>query len=297
MVAQISQMSLKQISSSVWLTLLLKLGKAAAIAYLAVCLYLYFQQTRFIFFPSSVIEFTPKAFNLKYQEVWIPVTASGKVEKIHGWWIPAAKPNAKVLLYLHGNGTNIGANVAHADRFHRMGFSVLIVDYRGYGLSEGSFPNETSVYLDAATAWDYLVKQRQIQPSDIFIYGHSLGGAIAINLALQQPEAAGLIVESSFSSIQNVVNLRGQFRLFPVRFILNQRFDSINKVKDLQIPVLFIHGINDFVVPVTMSEQLYAAAPEPKQLLIVPNAGHNDVAEIAELQYFQIVKKFVRLVE
>ncbi len=290
-------MSLKQISSSIWLKLLLKFGLVVAIAYLAACLYLYFQQTRFIFFPSSAIEVTPKAFNLKYQEVWIPVTAaSGKVEKIHGWWIPAAKPNAKVLLYLHGNGVNIGANAAHADRFHRMGFAVLIIDYRGYGLSEGSFPNETSVYLDAATAWNYLVKQRQIQPSDIFIYGHSLGGAIAINLAVQQPKAAGLIVESSFSSIQNVVNLRNQFRLFPVSFILNQRFDSISKVKNLRIPVLFIHGTDDFVVPVTMSEQLYATAPEPKQLLIVPNAGHNDVAEVAGWQYFKTVQKFVRQV-
>lgn len=288
-------MSLKQISSSIWLKLLLKFGLVVAIAYLAACIYLYFQQTRFIFFPSSAIEVTPKAFNLKYQEVWIPVTAaSGKVEKIHGWWIPAAKPNAKVLLYLHGNGVNIGANAAHADRFHRMGFAVLIIDYRGYGLSEGSFPNETSVYLDAATAWDYLIKQRQIQPSDIFIYGHSLGGAIAINLAVQQPKAAGLIVESSFSSIQNVVNLRSQFRLFPVSFILNQRFDSISKVKNLRIPVLFIHGTDDFVVPDSMSRQLYAAAPEPKQLLIVPNAGHNDVAEVAGWRYFQTVEKFVR---
>ena len=201
-----------------------------------------------------------------------------------------------MLLYLHGNGVNIGANAAHADRFHRMGFTVLIIDYRGYGLSEGSFPNETSVYLDAATAWDYLVKQRQIQPSDIFIYGHSLGGAIAINLAVQQPKAAGLIVESSFSSIQNVVSLRGQFKLFPVSFILNQRFDSINKVKNLQMPALFIHGTDDFVVPDSMSRQLYAAAPEPKQLLIVPNAGHNDVAEVAGLQYFQTVQKFVKQV-
>ena len=289
-------MSLKQISSSMWLNLLLKFGRAAAIAYVAVCIFLYFQQTRFIFFPSSTIESTPQAFNLKYQEVWIPVmAASGKVEKIHSWWIPAAKPNAKVLLYLHGNGINIGANVAHAARFHQIGFAVLIIDYRGYGLSEGSFPNENSVYLDAATAWDYLVKQRQIQPSNIFIYGHSLGGAIAINLATQQPQTAGLIIESSFTSIQNVANLRGQFKLFPVNFILNQHFDSINKVKDLRMPVLFIHGTDDNIVPDFMGKQLYAAAREPKQLLIVPNAGHNDVAEVAELQYFQAVKQFIRL--
>ncbi|KJH72183.1 alpha/beta hydrolase [Aliterella atlantica] len=281
-----------------WVKLIVVTGILTAIAYLAACFLLYFLQTRFIFFPSSVIEITPKAFNRKYQDVWIPVlAASGKVEKMHGWWIPAATSNANVLLYLHGNGVNIGANAAHADRFHQMGFAVLIIDYRGYGLSEGSFPTEKSVYLDATTAWDYLVTQRHIQPSNIFIYGHSLGGAIAIDLAVQQPQAAGIIIESSFTSIQNIVNIRGQFRLFPVNIILNQHFDSINKVKGLQMPVLFIHGTDDFVVPVDMSKQLYAAAPEPKQLIIVPNAGHNDVAEIAGLQYFQIVNKFVRLAE
>lgn len=271
-------------------------GVVAAIAYLAACLFLYLQQTRFIFFPSSVIEITPRAFNLKYQDVWIPVTTeSGKVEKMHGWWIPASTPNAKVLLYLHGNGVNIGANAAHADRFHRMGFAVLIIDYRGYGLSKGSFPTEKSVYQDAATAWDYLVKQQQIQPSNIFIYGHSLGGAIAIDLAIKQPKAAGLIVESSFTSVQDIVNLRGNFKLFPVKFILNQHFDSIRKVTNLQMSVLFIHGTEDYVVPVNMSKQLYAAAPEPKQLVIIPNAGHNDVAEVAELPYFQAIKEFRRL--
>lgn len=289
-------MSLKQISSSMWLKLLLRLGRSTATIYLVVCLYLYFQQTRFIFFPSSIIEITPKAFNLKYQEVWLPVTtASGKVEKIHGWWIPATTTNAKTLLYLHGNGVNIGANAAHAHRFHQMGFAVLIIDYRGYGLSEGSFPSEKTVYQDATTAWDYLVKQQQIDPSNIFIYGHSLGGAIAIDLAVKQPKAAGLIVESSFSSVQNVANLRSLFRLFPISFLLNQHFDSINKVKNLRVPVLFIHGTNDNIIPDSMSKQLYAVAPKPKQLLIVPDADHNDVAEVAELQYSQAVKKFIQL--
>lgn len=267
-------------------------GVIFAIAYLGACIYLLRQQARFIFFPSSVIEATPKAFNLNYQEVWLPVTtASGKVEKIHGWWIPAATAKAKTLLYLHGNGANIGANIAHAHRFHQMGFAVLIIDYRGYGRSEGSFPSEETVYQDATTAWNYLVEQRQIQPSNIIVYGHSLGGAIAINLATQHPEAAGLIVDSSFTSIAEVVNSRGQFRLFPVDFILNQRFESIKKIKRLQMPVLFIHGTDDNVIPTNMSKQLYAAAPKPKQLLIIPNAGHNNTAKIAGLRYSEAVKK------
>lgn len=274
--------------------LLLGTGVVFAIAYLAACIYLFRQQARFIFFPSSVIETTPKAFNLDFQEVWLPVTTtSGKVEKIHGWWIPASTAKAKTLLYLHGNGVNIGANAAHAHRFHQMGFAVLIIDYRGYGRSEGSFPSEESVYQDATTAWDYLVKQRKIAPNNIILYGHSLGGAIAINLAAQHPEAAGLIVDSSFTSIAEIVNTRGQLRLFPVELILNQRFESIKKIKSLQMPVLFIHGTDDSVIPFSMSKQLYAAAPQPKQLFIVPNAGHNNTAQIAGLQYFETVKKFV----
>lgn len=271
---------------------LLSVGVVVVILYSIACLYLFFQQTRFIFFPSAVIETTPKFFNLDYQEVWLPVTTnSGKVERIHGWWIPTSQPHAKVLLYLHGNGINIGANVTHANRFHQMGFSVLLIDYRGYGRSEGS-PTESGVYQDAAAAWDYLIKQ-QIKPSQVFIYGHSLGGAIAIDLAVKHPQAAGLIVESSFTSIQEMVDYQGMYRIFPVNLLLHQRFDSISKVRSLQLPVLFIHGTADGQVPATLSQKLYEAAPEPKQLLLVPEAGHNNTAEVAGSSYFQAVQKFV----
>lgn len=270
------------------------IGLVGLTFYLSACLFLFFQQTNFIYFPSPVIETTPDAFNVDYQDVWLSVAASnGKVERIHGWWIPA-KPNAKVLLYLHGNGINIGANVGRAYKFHQLGFSVLLIDYRGYGRSEGT-PTESRVYEDAAAAWDYLVKQGH-HPSEIFIYGHSLGGAIAINLALQHPDAAGLIVESSFTSIEDIANLQGMFWMFPIHLILNQRFDSISKVGALQVPVLFIHGEADFQVPASMSQQLYASAPKPKYLFLVPEAGHNNVAEIAGFQYLQAVKDFVEQV-
>ena len=276
---------------------LLGTGVAVAIFYTAVCLFLIFRQTHFIFFPSPVIQTTPEFFNLSYQEVWLPVASGDQaVERIHGWWMPAAT-NAKVLLYLHGNGINIGANVAHANRFHQLGFSVLLIDYRGYGRSEGGFPTEARVYADAAAAWNYLVKQRQIQPSQIFIYGHSLGGAIAIALAVQHPEAAGLIVEGSFTSIGKMVEHQGNYWMFPVDLILNQRFDSISKVRSLQMPVLFIHGTADSVVPSAMSQLLYTAAPEPKQLVLIPGAGHNDLAEVGGSQYLQAVQKFVQKVQ
>ncbi len=278
-----------------WFQPLLLVSIVAAIAYLVICLFLLVQQPRFIFFPSSVIEKTPEFFDIPYKEVWLPVPVrSGKVEHLHGWWIESNQADAKVLLYLHGNGINIGANLAHANRFHQLGFSVLLFDYRGYGRSEGAFPNEKRVYQDAVTAWNYLVEEQQIPPSQIVIYGHSLGGAIGIDLALKHPEAAGLIVESSFTSIRDLVSYRNLFQIFPVDLILNQRFESIKKVPQLKIPVLFIHGTVDSTIPSFMSQKLYAIAPEPNTLILVPGAEHNNVAVVADVEYLRWIKSFVR---
>jgi fermentation-respiration switch protein FrsA (DUF1100 family) len=199
-----------------------------------------------------------------------------------------------VVLYLHGNGLNVGANVEHANRFHRLGLSVFLIDYRGYGQSQGDFPTESQVYEDAQLAWDYLVKKRGINPNQIYIYGHSLGGAIAIDLAVRHPEAAGLIVEGSFTSARAMVDFQsGVYRMFPIDLLLIQRFDSIAKVDRLQMPVLFIHGTADTIVPVEMSKKLFDSAPEPKQLYIVPDADHNNLAEFAGAEYLQRVRQFL----
>lgn len=270
-------------------------GIFAAIAYITICLFLFIQQPRFIFFPSSVIQETPESFNLPYKEVWLPVSLkSGKVEHIHGWWFKANQPNTKVLLYLHGNAANIGANVGHAKRFYKLGFSVLLIDYRGYGRSEGAFPNEMSVYQDASTAWNYLVQQQNISPNQIFIYGHSLGGAVAIDLAVKQPQAAGLIVESTFTSIRDMAANRNMFWMFPIDLILTERFESIKKISQLKIPVLFNHGTADSTVPFFMSQKLYAMASEPKKLILIPGAGHNNLAIVAGQKYFQWIESFVK---
>ncbi|BAZ66442.1 phospholipase/carboxylesterase [Fischerella sp. NIES-4106] len=154
------------------------LGILTVLTYCAVCILIFLRQTRFIFFPSSTIETTPRFLNLPYEEIWLPIQIQlHQLEYIHGWWLRANQSNGKVLLYLHGNGINIGANITNASRFYQLGFSVLLIDYRGYGNSRGRFPNEKRVYEDAVIAWNYLVHQRRITPSQIFIYGHSLGGA------------------------------------------------------------------------------------------------------------------------
>lgn len=259
---------------------------AAIIVCVLLCVYLWVRQAHFIFFPQATIRYTPADYGLKFENTWL--IAQG--EKLHGWWIQGA--TEKVLLYLHGNGVNIGVNAEHAARFQSLGMSVLLVDYRGYGRSEGAFPSEHSVYADAEAMWRHLVEDRDVEPHNIFIYGHSLGSAVGIELALRHPDAAGLIVESAFTSIRAMARRDFLFRAVPVGLILAHRFDSISKIARLKLPVLFLHGRQDKLVPFSMSQRLYEAAPEPKHIVLLPGGDHDDSASAAPRQYMEAVRDF-----
>jgi uncharacterized protein len=273
---------------------IVRLGMSLGRIYMLLCVALYFLQEQLIFSPAKTIEETPTNYGLKFNEVWLPIsTSNAKPDRIHGWWMPAPSKTAKTLLYFHGNGINIGANAEQAARFHDLGLSVFLFDYRGYGKSEGSFPSEKAVYVDARRAWDYLTQEQKIAPENIVLYGHSLGGAIAINLATQHPNAGGLIVQSSFSSALEMAKRNWWTAFFPVNILLNQRFDSIHKVPQLQMPVLYLHGTADSLIPFEMSQQLFEKTRLPKQLKLFPNAGHNDVAQVGGAAYAQTVKNFV----
>ncbi|NJK49337.1 alpha/beta hydrolase [Candidatus Gracilibacteria bacterium] len=268
---------------------ILIIGSIFLTLYIGLCLFLRFWQTRLIFFPPATIAITPAEVNLRYEEVWLPVSTG----KLHAWWIESSKPDAPVLLYFHGNGSNIGDLVNRASRFHDLGVSVLLFDYRGYGKSSAPFPNEALVYEDAATALDYLTRSRNIDAQNIILYGHSLGGAIAIELASKHPNLAGVIVEGTFTSIGAVAEEVSLYRLFPIDWIVTEKFDSLSKVRSLKMPALFIHGTADEVVPAKMSQQLYDATPEPKKLLLIPNAGHNDAASLGGEQYLEALIEFL----
>ncbi len=266
--------------------------------YIGVCAYLWVSQKQFIFEPTRNITKTPEIYDLTYEDIYIPISNSGsngngRTDHVHGWWIPSKNGNGKALLYLHGSAFNIGANVRHAHRLNQMGFSVLLIDYRGYGLSDGIYPSENTVYADAEAAWDYLIQDQSFRPKDIVIYGHSLGGAVGIHLALGHPDAGGLIVESAFTSIVDVAKNRNIYRIFPLRWIVNQKFDSIAKISRLRTPVLFIHGVKDKAIPTYMSQQLYDNTTAPKRLLLVPDGAHNNNAGIDELRYIQAVADFL----
>jgi pimeloyl-ACP methyl ester carboxylesterase len=279
--------------SSYWKWLI---GASAVLSifYTVASTYLWARQAHYIFRPQRTLSSIPSDHQLPFEDVYIRVDDGNNTsERIHAWWIPAENPTDRYLLYLHGSALNIGANITHAQRFQRLGFSVLLVSYRGYGKSDGTFPSEATVYSDARAAWSYLTEQKGIDPNSIFIYGHSLGGAVAIELAMNQPNAGGLIIESTFTSIANMARGMPRYRLFPLELIVHQRFDSIKKVGRLQVPVLYLHGTADRLVPPDMSRELYSHTASAKQLKFITGGGHNNSAAVGGDEYLKAVRKFV----
>lgn len=278
------------------MNMFLAVAGAIAIAYLSICLSLRAWQNRLIFFPTPHLTLTPNDLELPHEEVWLPISSETE-ERLHGWWLPASSPSQGVILYCHGNGSNVGENLEQAYRFVKLGFDVFLFDYRGYGQSGGNFPTEAQVYEDAQVALDYLLQQRQIDPQTIILYGHSLGGAIAIDLAARNLQLAGLMIEGSFTSLRDMVNLVSIYSILPIDLILTHRFDSLRKLESLEMPILYIHGTADATVPYWMSKTLFEATKAPKKLLLVSGAGHNNVAAIAGEEYLQTVREFVQMVQ
>ena len=258
--------------------------------YLTCCLLVRYGQNRLIFVPDSYIKSTPQEYSLDYQDVWIDVGE----DRIHGWWIGGERQTAPTLLYFHGNGSNNGDLVEIASIFHSLGVSVLLIDYRGYGKSSPVFPNETRVYQDAEAAWQYLTNELQIKPQNIFVYGHSLGGAIAIELATRHPNMAGAVVEGTFTSMRDMAEFLPWLRIFPLDWLVTQHFDSINKIKSLSTPLLILHGSADDIIPVAMAKELFVAAPQPKQIVIISQANHNNLPEFGDRQYLLSLQKFIQ---
>lgn len=246
--------------------------------------------------PQRIIANTPADYHLPFEDTYLAVKGQpDSGERLHAWFIPAANGlGGRVLLYLHGSALNIGANIAHAQRFRKMEFSVFLLSYRGYGKSDGAFPSEKHVYANAETAWDHLRKDRNFDPQSIFIYGHSLGGAVAIQLALNHPDARGLIIEGTFTSIVEMARLLPHYRILPLDLIINQRFDSIKKVGRLKVPVLYIHGTSDELVPYEMTRKLYGQTASAKRMKLILGGGHNNTAAVGGEEYLQTVRDFIR---
>lgn len=221
--------------------------------------------------------------------------------KLHGWYATPQRKTAEgfepvaakmTLLWFHGNAGNITHRYDMIRLLAELPVDVFIIDYRGYGRSEGQ-PSEQGLYKDARAAWDYLVNQRSITPQRIVILGKSLGGAPAIDLA-SQVAPAGLIIQSSFTSISDMASTIIPF--FP-SIILRTKMDSVEKVKRVKCRKLFIHSPADEVIPFSLGRKLYEAAPEPKQFYEVANASHNDTYIRGGKAYLETLRAFIKSCE
>lgn len=244
------------------------IGMLAAVC-VGVALLLYFFQERLVYYPEAGREIiaTPTQVGLSYQELRIS-TSDGV--SLHGWYVPALLPRGTVLFF-HGNAGNISHRIDSVEMFHRLGYSTLIFDYRGYGKSGGR-PSEEGTYLDAEAAWRYLTEQLRISPCRIILFGESLGGAIGVWLAAKYKPTA-LVIASSFTSVPNLA--QNFYPYLPVRWLMRISYDSEKNLKSVAAPVFIAHSPDDDIVPFSHGQALFAAANHPKKFLELAG-GHND---------------------
>ena len=230
-------------------------------------LLLYFFQPKFVYFPYPDLVATPADAGLAYDDV--NLVTSDRL-KINGWFVPHKEPRATVL-FLHGNGGNISHRLEKLLIFNHLGLAVFIIDYRGYGTSEGT-PSEQGTYLDATAAWDYLTKDRGIPEGRIILYGESLGGAVASWLA-DRHKAGALILESAFTSIGDMG--KHYYPYLPVKMLARIKYPTLEHIRNVTCPVLVIHSKTDDIVPYTQGRKLFASALEPKSFLEI-SGDHNN---------------------
>jgi hypothetical protein len=255
--------------------------------YVFVCIYLFFMQDRLLFYPnlpSRKIAATPEKIGLNFEPVTI--TTSDNVQ-ITGWFVPAEKAKG-TLLFFHGNAGNISHRLDSLAIFHRLGLSTLIIDYRGYGESEGRV-SEQGTYLDAEASWRYLTETKGIDPKEIVIFGRSLGGAVAAELAART-RPAGLIMESVFSSVPDMAAQLYPF--FPVRLLARYQYDVKKAVRRITSPVLVVHSPDDEIIPFANGLNVYQAAGAPKTFLEI-RGSHNEGFLESGATYLQGLERFI----
>ncbi len=228
---------------------------------------LYFMQPTFLYSPVREVPYTPGELGLDFEEV---VFESGDGLQLTGWYIPAKNSDFTVM-FCHGNGGNMMHRLDSINIFYNLGLNCFIFDYRGYGNSQGK-PSEEGTYLDARAAYKWLTEEKKVPPDNIIIFGRSLGGSIAAQLA-RQVEAKALIVESAFTSYVDIG--RKFYPYMPVRWFARFRYNTIDYVKSVHCPVMIIHSRNDEVVSFDFGLELYEAANEPKEFVEILGS-HND---------------------
>lgn len=244
-----------------------------------------FIERRLIYHPEKDLNSDPSMLGLAYEDV---VFTAGDGVRLHGWYVPGS--GDVTLLWFHGNAGNISHRLSNLKEMHdELAVNIFIFDYRGYGQSRGT-PSEQGTYLDAKAALDSLKSREDASIHKIVYYGRSLGGALAVELATQEPPY-GLVLESSFPSVPYMAREANPF--LPLWRLLRTKYDSAAKVPRLQVPLLQIHGDSDGTVPLETGRALFEAANTPKEFYVIPGADHNDTYLVGGTAYWEKLREFI----
>lgn len=253
------------------------------------CIALLMIEDKMIYFPAKYPEgiWNIKDYDIAVEDAYFK-TEDGLT--LHGWFVPSAE-NKITLLWFHGNAGNLSHRLENIIFLHNLNINVFIFDYRGYGRSEGRLPSEKTIYIDSRAAYNYLIKEKDLPKKNLFFFGRSLGGAIAVEIA-KEFSCTGIIIESSFTSAREMAGI--MFPLLPVKYFIKTEYNSIEKIKDIYCPKLFIHGTRDNIIPFKLGKKLFDAAPEPKEFFEIIGAGHNDTYVVGGNEYFKTLDRFLR---
>jgi len=266
---------------------------ATAVAFIG-CSTLDEQQRRWIFQPAADTWWAGANAARGMDDVWIDFASqeTGQGAKLHGLWLAHADPAAPVLLYLHGARWDVTGSASRIRRMQELGFNVLAIDYRGFGKTSRELPSEAMAREDARAAWAWLAERHPAARR--YIFGHSLGGAIAVDLASQVDDEAGLIVEGSFTSIRDVFNSM-RWGWLPLGPLITQRFDAAERIGRVGSPVLVVHGSADRMIPPSLGHTLYERANGPKRWMLVEGGSHHDTNARAQDAYREALRELFGL--
>ncbi len=243
-------------------------------------------EEKFIFYPTPKIEQTPADVGLLFDDIFF---ASSGGLRLNGWFVP--HPGADItLLWFHGNAGNISHRLENIRLLHdKVGINIFIFDYRGYGRSAGKV-SETGTYEDGEAALEYLRARADVDPEKIVFFGRSLGAAVAAEITTRQ-QCMALILESPFASVREMARVALPF--LPVGPFLSTRYDTVEKIKKVRVPLLVLHGDQDEIVPFAQGRKVFEAAPEPKEFYAIRGAHHNDTYIVGGEAYFTALRTFI----